>query len=131
MTEHYYPVGQLVSVPDAIVRRMRECDARLKQVTQLIADREHLMATNPETEQLVAAMVADPLPAFDRLSAERQAQVLRLVFADVRIEPHGWGAGRTYTLVGYRNLLTDRLVDGGNASTTLAYLHTLLSGDGA
>ena len=127
MVGTWYPPGRVIDVPDAIVRVLAERNDRIRTLEREISLAEQAAQTADQTEQLVTALLTDPLAAFDRLPVGRQADILRRVFVDVRIETTGHGGGRKYRILpGYTNRLITE-VSAGEANTDLEYLGTHLA----
>jgi hypothetical protein len=121
LTAQTYPDdwdGTPVPAVDAKLKRWAiEMDHLQKEINR--RDR-YLDRTNLHGE-LVDAVLADPAGLVARMPEPERLGFLRLIFGAVRIQAEGWGAGRTYELVSYRNLWLDSEEAGGPASAPSVY----------
>jgi hypothetical protein len=111
-------------VPPAIAARLKAWQKDVATIETLIADREQYLSRDRATDAAIDAVLEDPAGLVARMPEHERLGFLRLIFAAVRIEAKGWGAGRTYQVVSYRNLWLDSEESGGPACAPSVY-HTI------
>jgi DNA invertase Pin-like site-specific DNA recombinase len=106
-------------------------DSRIKQwqkdvgiIEGLIADREQFVSRNALEDHVVTQVLRDPVAVARKLPESERIGILRLIFGAVKIKAEGWGSGRTYQVVDYRNLLVSSEVTPGSAGAPSVY-HTI------
>jgi predicted RNA-binding Zn-ribbon protein involved in translation (DUF1610 family) len=120
----WYPDDEELDVPDAIVAKLETWQRDIKELDGQIVAREQFLSRDPATRAVVAEVLRDPIGLLEQMPAAERLAHLRLIFGAVKIKAEGWGSGRTYKMVDYRNLLWEQSDNAGSAGAPSVY-HTI------
>lgn len=126
MDRLYFDYYKAPDRPAVVPRAVKEDLASMEQELERLeaqageaSESVELTAAAAETLATLAGTegIAEKLAAH---SEAEQAYLFRLLFAEVKIRAEGWGSGRKYALVSYRNLLTEETVEDNTAISPYA-----------
>jgi DNA invertase Pin-like site-specific DNA recombinase len=107
INEALFSQGTLSSSLPQLSEQMTKVAAEIMSLREQIADEDDSRLNDEDLAEVCDLLLSSPLEVLDALPREQQGRIYRLLFARVRIETRGFGAGRSWRLQAY----TARLVD--------------------